>query len=179
MVSSGTFLISIIGRDRVGVVSDVSGYLFDIGANLADGSYAVLGEGFEFSCVATFNENADLTEIQEGLSRLETLEDARITITPFAFGAERGETANITHVVEITGGDRPGLIARMSEVLMDYNANIVRMSSKRAIDDAGNAQYRTRFAISAQSERFEALSAALFNTAGSLRLDCNIEVVDQ
>ena len=179
MVSSGNFLISIIGRDRVGVVSEVSGYLFDIGANLADGSYAVLGEGFEFSCIASFNQNTDLTEIQDGLLQLETLTDARITITPFAYSAERADTATITHVVEITGGDRPGLIARMSEVLVEYDTNIVRMSSKRVIDEEGEAHYRTRFAISAISERFEALSAALFNTAGSLRLDCNIEVVNK
>ncbi|WP_262696403.1 glycine cleavage system protein R [Kordiimonas aquimaris] len=177
MVSSGNFLISIIGRDNVGIVSGVSGYLFDIGANLADGSYAVLGEGFEFSCIASFHEKIDLTEVQSGLNALETLEDARITITPFSFGAARGLSAEISHVVEITGGDRPGLIARMSEVLVEYDANIVRMSSKRLIDEEGEAHYSTRFAINADQSRFEALSAALVNTAGSLRLECNIEVV--
>lgn len=177
MVSSGNFLISIIGHDKVGVVSEVSGYLFDIGANLADGSYAVLGEGFEFSCIASFNEQADLTEVQNGLHTLEILEGARITVAPLSFGAARGLSAEISHVVEITGGDRPGLIARMSEVLVDYDANIVRMSSKRVIDDEGKAHYRTRFAMNADQERFEALSAALVNTAGSLRLECNIEVV--
>lgn len=177
MSSVGNFLITIIGRDQVGVVSEVSGYLFDIGANLADGSYAVLGQGFEFSCVATFVQNTELADVEAGLSTLPTLEDARITIAPFTFDLDRGEAAHISHVVEITGGDRPGLIARMSEVLMDYDANIVRMSSKREVDENGAAHYRTRFAINAANARFDAMSSALYNTAGSLRLECKIETI--
>lgn len=171
------FLISIVGLDRVGVVSAVTSYLFDTGANLGDSSYAVLGEGFEFSCVATFDGGASLSEIEAGLADLEALEGARISIVPFDFDTTRGETATITHTVEITGGDRPGLIARVSEVLMDYGANIVRMSSKRSVDASGTAHYRTRFAINAAAGRSDALSNALYNTAGSLRLDCSIEPV--
>lgn len=177
MAEQVNFLISIIGRDKVGIVSDVSAYLFDIGANLGDSSYAVLGEGFEFSCVATFGSQTGAGEVEAGLKGLEILEGARISVEPFGFDVTRGDTARITHTVEITGGDRPGLIARISEVLMDYDANIVRMSSKRSVDAEGAAHYRTRFAINADGARAEALSSALVNTAGSLRLDCTVEPV--
>ncbi len=177
MANVENFLISIVGRDQVGVVSEVTSYLFDTGANVADSSYAVLGEGFELSAVVTFGAASDTTEIEIGLSELATLVGARIAIVPFDFDTTRGETATISHTVEITGGDRPGLIARVSEVLMEYGANIVRMSSKRSVDEQGTAHYRTRFAICAPKGRVEALSAALSNTAGSLRLNCDVEPV--
>jgi len=177
MANDENFLISIVGRDQVGVVSEVSGYLFDIGANLADTSYAVLGEGFEFSGVVVFAAPIDITEIEAGLKGLPTLAAARISIVPFVFDTTRGETATISHTIEITGGDRPGLVARMSEVLMDYDANIVRMSSKRAVDKQGVAHYRTRFAVSVPDDRADTLAAALSNTAGSLRLNCDMEPV--
>lgn len=177
MTSIENFLITIIGRDQVGVVSEVTGYLFDIGANVADSSYAVLGEGFELSAVVTFVSAVDISEIEAGLGELPTLSGARINIVPFDFDTTRGETATISHVVEITGGDRPGLIARISEVLVHYDANIVRMSSKRTIDEQGEAHYRTRFAICADADRLDALSAALSNTAGSLRLNCDLETI--
>lgn len=177
MTNLDNFLITIIGRDQVGVISEVSGYLFDIGANIADSSYAVLGEGFELSAVATFVSAIDTSEIEEGLAGLATLNGARIAIVPFDFDTKRSETATISHTVEITGGDRPGLVARISEVLVEYDANIVRMSSKRNVDDQGEAHYRTRFAICAAEDRLDALSAALANTAGSLRLNCTIEAV--
>lgn len=177
MAETENFMISIIGKDQVGVISDVTGYLFDIGANLADSSFAVLGEGFEFSAVATFSSGANVAEIQSGLSGLDILSGARITVALFDFETTRAETAKITHTIEITGGDRPGLIARISEVLMDFEANIVRMSSKRNVDAGGAAHYRTRFAICAPADRVRHLSAALYNTAGSLRLDCRMEPV--
>lgn len=177
MAKTENFLVSIVGRDQVGIVSDVTGYLFDVGANIADSSYAVLGEGFEFSAVTTFVGGPTTDEISSGLAGLEALAGARITVLPFDFDTARAETATISHTVEITGGDRPGLIARVSEVLMDYDANIVRMSSKRHVDDEGGAHYRTRFAICAAQDRLQAMEAALYNTAGSLRLECRIEAV--
>ncbi|WP_262691413.1 glycine cleavage system protein R [Kordiimonas aestuarii] len=175
--SNDKYLISIIGRDQTGVVSSVTGYLFEIGANLADSAFAVLGEAFEFSCVAEFSAGAAVEEVAEGLEGLALLDGARITVTAFPFALSRGNSATITHIVDISGGDRPGLVARISEVLMDYNANIVRMSSKRV--PAGDSfDYRTRFAINVGEGRFSALEAALYNTAGSLRLNCGVEVVE-
>lgn len=177
MAQQENYLISIVGKDSVGVISAVSSYLFDIGANLADSSYAVLGEGFEFSAIAAFGAVEDTGEIAAGLSELELLAGARIEVSPFDFATARGETATISHTVEITGGDRPGLVARISEVLVDYDANIVRMSSKRHVDADGEAHYRTRFAINVSDERKPALEAALVNTAGSLRLVCTVDPV--
>lgn len=177
MTKLDNFLITIIGRDKVGVISEVTSYLFDIGANVADSSYAVLGEGFEFSAVATFASHIDTAETEEGLAGLPSLKGARIAIAPFDFDTTRSEAATISHTVEITGGDRPGLIAGISEVLGDYGANIVRMSSKRHVDREGVAHYRTRFAISFDDARIDALSSALANTAGSLRLNCEVEAV--
>lgn len=177
MANTENFLVSIVGKDQVGVVSEASGYLFDIGANIADSSYAVLGEGFEFTAVATFVAGPRMEEIFAGLAALETLQGARITVLPFDFETTRSESATISHTVDITGGDRPGLIARISEVLMDYDANIVRMSSKRHVDLAGVARYRTRFAICAPADRFEAMESALYNTAGSLGLECMVDTI--
>ncbi|MBL4789329.1 MAG: ACT domain-containing protein [Kordiimonadaceae bacterium] len=173
---NGTFLISIVGRDTVGVVSMVTNFLFETGANLADTSFAVLGEGFEFSCVAEFGDDTSEAEVAEGLQSLSLVKDAAITVTPFSFELLRGATGVITHVVEITGGDRPGLLARISDVLVEYGANIVRMSSHRVAADGGYS-YRTRFAVNVQNGRVEAVENALSNTAGSMRLNCAVTAV--
>jgi len=169
-----TFLISIIGRDKVGVVSAVTTYLFETGANLADSAFAVLGEGFEFSCVAEFEAKASTEEVKAGLAAISLLGDARISVSRFPFELLRTETGQITHVVEITGGDRPGLVARISEVLVEYGANIVRMSSRRVAAGDG-FDYRTRFAVNVAGGRLAALENALSNTTGSLRLNCIVE----
>ncbi len=171
------FLISITGKDRVGVVSAVTSYLFDTGANLADCAYAVLGEGFEFTCIAEFSAGATVEEIENGTAEISVLDEARITVSRFPFQVARGESSEITHVVEVNGGDRPGLVARLSEVLVDYDANIVRMSSRRTDMEGQGMDYRTRFAVNIAEDRFSALEAALYNTTGSLRLECKVTAV--
>jgi glycine cleavage system transcriptional repressor len=173
--SSSSYLISIIGRDQTGVISAVSGYLFEIGANLADSAFAVLGEAFEFSCVAMFDGEMDTSELESGLAALELLGGARINVTRFNYDLERSESGEITHIVEISGGDRPGLVARISEVLVDYGANIVRMSSRRVPLADGAFDYRTRFAVNVTETRANALDNALVNIAGSLRLACRMD----
>ncbi len=173
-----SFLISIIGRDQTGVVSEVTGYLFEIGANLADSSFAVLGEAFEFSCVGTFAVETRGEDLEKGLAELELLSGARITVSSFQYDLTRGAGGEINYLVEIKGGDRPGLVARISEVLMSYDTNIVRMSSRRVPLEDGTLDYRTRFAVNVPAGRAEVLEAALYNTAGSLRLECSLEAVD-
>jgi len=174
MTQQAKYLISIIGLDTVGVVSAVTNFLFEVGANLADSSFAVLGEGFEFSCVAEFDASISLEDVCAGLKAVDLLEDANVSVTRFPFELLRGETGKITHFVEITGGDRPGLVARISEVLVEYGANIVRMSSRRAVS-ADGFDYRTRFAVNVEGQRGESLENALSNTAGSMRLNCTMD----
>lgn len=176
MTQQEKFLISVIGLDTVGVVSAVTNYLFEAGANLADSSFAVLGEGFEFSCVAEFGALLSQEEVSAGLGAIDLLQDAKISVTRFPFELLRGETGQITHLVEITGGDRPGLVARISEVLVEYGANIVRMSSRR-ISSVDGFDYRTRFAVNVIGAREDALENALSNTAGSMRLLCSMKPV--
>jgi len=171
-----TLLITITGKDRVGVVSAVTSYLFETGGNLADCAYAVLGEGFEFSCVAEFDADVTQEEIELGLSENDLLSGAHIRVSRFPFQLMRGQTSEITHIVQITGGDRPGLVARLSEVLVEYDANIVRLSSRRAVGVEG-FDYRTRFAVYIPPGRVKALEAALYNTTGSMRLECQVSAV--
>ncbi len=171
-----TLLISILGRDKVGLVSAVTGCLFEMGADLADTAFAVLGEGFEFSCVADFPPGVSGEDVNEALKELDLLEGTQITVSRFPFQTMRNETGDITHIVEVTGGDRPGLVARLSEVLVQYEANIVRMNSRRLVNQDGY-DYRTRFAVNIPDSRREALESALYNTAGSLRVEAVITPV--
>ncbi|MCK0070516.1 MULTISPECIES: glycine cleavage system protein R [Kordiimonas] len=173
---SNAVLLTIMGKDRVGIVSAVTSYLFDTGANLADSAFAVLGEGFEFSCVAELEGATEARELEEGLAALDLLKGARITACAFPFELMRDDRGTVSHTVEITGGDRPGLVARISEVLVNHGANIVRMNSRRISTNHG-ADYRTRFAVNIADEDLKLLEAALFNTAGSMRLDLTVEAV--
>jgi glycine cleavage system transcriptional repressor len=177
MSDNTNYILRIAGSDSVGHVATITGYLFEIGANLADTTFAVLGTGFEFSSLIELSADVDADEIEEGLRAVGLPEGVRITLMPALYAFDRLGDSVITHVVEFSGGDRPGLVARMSEVLGKYEANIVRMSSRRSESEEGY-DYRTRFAVNIKTETYKALETALYNTAGSLRLNCSVEDVN-
>jgi len=119
MAIENRFLISITGPDRVGHVSQITGYLFEAGGNLADTTFAVLGEGFEFSSLVSVEADITCAELEEGLRNCGIPDSSKVSVRNADFDFDRTEAGTITHVVEFSGGDRPGLVARMSEVLCE------------------------------------------------------------
>ncbi len=168
-------LLSIKGPDRVGVVSHVTSTLFDSGCNLADTSYAVLGQAFEFTCIMEVSSSVSDEELTSRINELDVLEGSDISLTPFSFSLEHAANSDISHVIELRGGDRPGLIARVSEALSDFDANIVNMSSRRVVANNGQYHYETRFDINVDDSRKKLCENAIYNTAGSLHLDCQFK----
>ncbi|MFN3232587.1 MAG: glycine cleavage system protein R [Alphaproteobacteria bacterium] len=165
--------VTLSGPDRVGLISAVTAALFDLGANLADTNFAVLGTGFEFNAVCELQNDIGLDDIEAGLAGLDELSDADIVVEPFEHAVTPADNARITHVIDVTGGDRPGLIARVTEAFLAFDANIVRMNSARQPGSGGTADYVTRFEVSIPAERAEQCLAAVSNSANQLSLTCN------
>ncbi len=171
-----TALISIICEDRPGLIAGVTGLLFDLGINLADTTFAVLGGGAEFTLVAKLPERVSLEELESELGALPDLKDAKLTVTPFSYRESHGESARITHRIEITGDDSPGLIARLSEALGAFGANIVRLNSE-SVPGASGARFLLRMAIWVPQDKADACMATVANTAGQMNLKCQWQQV--
>ena len=163
--------IAISCPDRTGLLAAITGRLFDLGADLGDTSFAVLGAAAEFACVAELPASLDPDETAAELGQLSELAGASVTVTPFTLAPIRSETGHITHRVEVRGADRPGLVARLAEVFAEFGANIVRMDSEH-IPGGGEGDYLIRFEVWLPPERAASCLAAADNTAGSLGLSC-------
>jgi glycine cleavage system transcriptional repressor len=167
-------LISIICEDRTGLIAAITGRLFDLGVNLGDTTFAVLGTGAEFTTLCEIPDELSLGVVEDELRELPELDDAKLTVSPLAFQATHAPSGKITHRIEIVGDDSPGLIARLSEVFGDYGANIVRLNSER-IPGAGGARYATRIAVSIPKDKEQACLATVGNTAAQMSLTCRWE----
>lgn len=169
MSATKSLLIQIFTHDEPGLVSTISATLFDLGLNLGDTTFAVLGTGAEFSVVVEEPVPVAIGDIRERLGELPELADADITVEEFAIESTHGPSAQITHRIVMHGSDQPGLVARLSEVFMDYGANIVRMNAERGVDK-GRPQYTIHFAAWVPDDRAESFIAALTNTASQMRM---------
>lgn len=168
-----TVLITVFCPDRTGLVAAITGRLFELGANLGDTTFAMLGTGAEFTSVCDLPDELTASELGDDLAALPELRNARLSVRPFEMETASGPAGRITHRVTLSGGDRPGLIARLSEVFGSFNANIVRMDAQRVPEQG---LYVTRFAV-AIPERAEACLNTVANTAGELNLSCLTEQV--
>lgn len=167
-----TQLITVFASDRTGLVSAITGRLFELGVNLGDTTFAMLGTGAEFTSVSEVPDDVPPAELEADLAALPELSNARIAVRSFDMDAASGPLGRVTHRITLSGGDRPGLIARLSEVFGSFNANIVRMDAQRVPEQG---LYVTRFAVSIP-ERADVCLNTVANTAGELHLSCHTEV---
>lgn len=171
-----TALVSIAGPDRVGLISAVAGRLFDLGANLGDTAFAVLGGNAEFTAVCELLGEKDLGEIKNALSELEQLAGADVSVTVFDVKTHSPASESITHTISISGGDKPGLLARLCEVFEQFNANVVQLHSEQ-VTGADGGHYVISAAVAIPEESQKSCLAHVSNTAGELGLECEINEI--
>ncbi|MBT4218460.1 MAG: amino acid-binding protein [Rhodospirillaceae bacterium] len=171
-------LISITCPDRVGIISEVTGHLFDLGISLGDTTFSVLGAASKFTTVCTLPAEVSLKDVEESLVAIELLKGAEINVSPFELSPEHDETAHITHRIVLKGDDQPGLIARLSEVFSEFKANVVRLNSCRVSSPDG-CDYEIRFGVWIPEENVKSCLATVDNTARSLGMACRWHEMQQ
>lgn len=167
-------LVTVLGTDRVGVVAQLAGRLYEQGGNLGDVAFTVLGASFELSAAVEMPDGTEASGLQRDLASLPALAGATVAVHPFKVGARHGESGRVTHRLQLSGLDQPGLIARIAEALAEYGANIVRLTAERLIEGAG-ASYIIRFDVAIPLARAPACLAALDNTAAQLQMSFHYE----
>ena len=124
------FALTIIGRDRPGIVAQVTEILYRSGCNIADSSCSLLGGQFAMILIVS---NRDYT-------RREAFGDA---FSPLAEGGlsvfvrtlkPGGEThpaieGEIT-MISVYGADKPGIVYRVTKALADRQVNITDLNTK-------------------------------------------------
>ena len=94
----------------------------------------------------------------------------------YPFDPVPGPTGQITHRVEVEGGDQLGLIARLADIFAQSGANIVRLDAQKLPESEGG-RYVTRFLVWLPPARAAYCLAAVANTAGSMGLVSRAESV--
>ena len=159
--------VSVLGPDRVGFVAAIADYLFSAGVSLGDTTFAALGSGAEFVALCDLPDGITPDTIQAGLRQLPELAGAEIQAVPYAFDPSSGPGGNLTHRITISGGDQLGLVARLSEVFKQYEANIVRLQARKLPGTEGDL-YATRFAVSIPKEKWTLCASQLWATPPAL-----------
>ncbi len=176
------FALSAIGRDRPGIVADLSQLIFECDCNLEDSSMTVLGS--EFAVLLLLSGQAD--DIGERLSaackRLEWEKQLTVFFRPLdsdPSGSPRA-TESRAYTLQATGLDKAGIVARVSRCLADHQINIRQMGTQsRPEPESGAPFYTMRIDMEVPADVEEVRLREQLDAIGrDLYVDITLERVD-
>lgn len=119
--------ITVIGRDRTGIVADVAEVLARLGANLTDSTMTRLRGHFAMTLVCTGPASA--VEVETALSPL--TEDGQLLASVRAVGPEATNTpAGEPYLLTVHGADRLGIVAAVTRVVAEAGGNVTDLTTR-------------------------------------------------
>jgi glycine cleavage system transcriptional repressor len=138
------YVVSAIGRDRPGLVSELAKLVLEADANLEDSRMTILGSDFAvlMLCSSPAPEVSDRLAL--GSKRLERDHGLTILIRELAAGTRPPVPAPGTRLcrVEAAGEDKAGNVAGICGVLAEHGVNIVELDTKTQPGPSGSPHYR-------------------------------------
>jgi len=139
------FALSAIGRDRPGIVADLSQLIYECDCNLEDSSMTVLGTEFAVLLLLS-GQGEDVRErLAAACKRLEWEKRLTVFFRPLESdpaGVPR-ETDHARYVLHATGLDKAGIVARVSRCLADHGISIRQMETQSRPEPESGAPFYT------------------------------------
>ncbi len=134
------FALTIIGRDRPGIVSQVTEILFTLGCNIADSSCSILGGQFSMILIVS---NTKINSKEDFGDAFTPLEESNLSVyirTLKPGGEKRPELTGELCMISVYGSDKPGIVYRVANELGTRNINITDLNTK-LIGEESNPVY--------------------------------------
>jgi glycine cleavage system transcriptional repressor len=131
------FALSAIGRDRPGIVAEVTRALLGHSLNITDSQMAVLSGRFTMMLVVTAPDGTDLDLVGEELVRVrDRLGLDALSLSPL--GESGPEAPEPSHIVTVYGVDHPGIVHAVSARLAAREVNVTDLET-RLVGEGGQA----------------------------------------
>ncbi len=119
-------VISVMAKDRPGIVAEVTAGIGALEGNLADLRESVLCGYFTMILIAGFPSNVSLGEVEAKLAEATA---SMVTVALHEGSLTEIENAEHAYVLSAVGRDRVGLVAQISRFCFDRGVNILDLAS--------------------------------------------------
>jgi len=126
MSTQNYLVISALGKDRSGIVDELSKAILDIGCNIADSRMTVLGGEFAILLMVEGNWNT-LGKLEEAIPALEQQLDLTV-IVKRTEGRDRAGPS-LPYVVDVVSLDHPGIVHQLANFFSKRKINIEDMAT--------------------------------------------------
>ncbi len=125
----GKVIISIIGKDRPGIIATVSKALFDMDCNIENFSQTTLQGEFAGILIASCVDGEKSETIQEFLEK--SLPDTQLHVhvknvenSNENLSSQQSDKSSEPYIITTIGPDRKGLVAGITEIIAAHSANV-------------------------------------------------------
>jgi len=124
------FALTVVGRDRPGIVSEVTEILFQLGCNIADSSCSILGGQFAMILILSHPELSSKEAFAEAFAPLEERNLSVLVRTLKPGGEKRADLYGEICMISVYGADKPGIVFRVAKILGEHQINITDLNTK-------------------------------------------------
>jgi glycine cleavage system transcriptional repressor len=124
------FIISVIGKDRPGIIAAITKVLFDQDLNIEDVSQTILQSQFSGIFIASGSEKTSNSDLKEALKNSSPEFDLHYYVRDMGSNAVEWTTcACEAFVITTRGPDRKGLVAQITDLLASFNVNVTQLQA--------------------------------------------------
>ncbi len=172
------FAVTIISKDRPGIVADTTEVLYRLGCNIEDSSCTMLGGDFAMILIVTHDKPfpkirlADefrLLHERTGLTvHLRTLHEDELK-----HPSEEGELC----LISVYGSDRPGIVYQVTRTLADHKINITDLNTRLIGTQEEPVYVLMLEAVLPQGMTVDATSALLETHRNELQVEISVRTI--
>jgi glycine cleavage system transcriptional repressor len=126
------FSVSVVGRDRPGIVAGISRILFDLGCNIEDSSSTILSGQFAMLLVIGHPTLSSVEEVDRAFADVRSRMGLTVSVYPLPGDELSRDKAfkGTPHILSVYGADRPGIVCRVTQELADRNVNVTDLNTQ-------------------------------------------------
>lgn len=130
---SKQFVITVMSKDRPGIISDITTVIYNFGGDLADLNQSVLGGYFTMILIAEFDEQVTEEGLFKGFSEInsDTSLEVNIKKIEVEFELEKDRLPLETFVVTAQGENRKGLVKILGDFFFSRKINVLDLVTAR------------------------------------------------
>jgi glycine cleavage system transcriptional repressor len=172
------FAMAAIGRDRPGIVADLSECIYACGCNLEDASMTMLGSEFA-TLMLVSGGGADLQDrLYEATKRLEWERRLTVFLRPVE-GAAAAASGGAEYSLAAVGVDKAGIVAGVSRVLADHGVLITDLRGEaKPVAESGTPLYTLKIRMRVPDTcPLPQLQQDLDRAAAGLGIEVGVEIL--
>ena len=128
----GHFSVSVMGKDRPGIVAEVSRVLYELGFNIEDSTCTILSGQFAMILVVFHETRQTVEEVSPSFDGVRQKMGLLVTVHPLRaeeVGHEKSFVGH-PHIISVYGADRPGIVYSVARELAQRKVNITDLNTQ-------------------------------------------------